>query len=49
LKKRELFDRSKDGMVLTLTDRNEENVTFDGNHPLAGEDPVFDIETVDVL
>ena len=28
---------------------DEESVTFDGNHPLAGKDLVFDIEMVDVL
>ena len=39
----------KEGMVLTLTDMDEESVTFDGNHPLAGKDLVFDIEMVDVL
>lgn len=35
-------------MVVTIVDENEQQVTLDGNHPLAGEDLKFEIELVDV-
>ena len=35
-------------MIVTVTDVDENKVTLDGNHPLAGKDIKFDIELVDV-
>ncbi|WP_295540535.1 peptidylprolyl isomerase [uncultured Thiohalocapsa sp.] len=42
--------RSPDGQTVSFTvaDFDEENVTVDGNHPLAGHDLVFDLELVAV-
>ncbi|MEX2453650.1 MAG: peptidylprolyl isomerase [Rhodospirillaceae bacterium] len=36
-------------LVLTVVDAGPENVTLDANHPLAGEDLVFDIELVEIV
>lgn len=33
-------------LVVTVVDFNDETVTLDGNHPLAGEALVFDVELV---
>ena len=40
----------KDGnnIPVVVTELNESEVTLDANHPLAGEDLVFDIEVVDI-
>ncbi len=35
--------------VLTVTDVNEENVTLDANHELAGKDLIFEIELIEIL
>lgn len=42
---------SADGqqMTLTVVDVNDEAVTVDANHPLAGKDLVFDVELVEVV
>lgn len=42
--------QGSDGQTLAVlvTDANEGNVTFDGNHPLAGKDLEFDIDLVEV-
>lgn len=42
--------RSEDGQpaYVRVTDFNDELVTLDGNHPLAGQTLVFDIEVVEV-
>lgn len=39
---------SGDVMTFTVTEIDADEVTLDGNHPLAGLDLVFDIEIVDV-
>ncbi len=36
-------------MVLNVVQVTEETVTLDGNHPLAGQDLVFEIELIEVL
>lgn len=35
-------------LLVTVTDMNEENVTVDGNHPLAGKTLHFAVEVADV-
>ena len=41
---------SEDGnpLPVVITGINEETITLDANHPLAGQDLIFDIELVDV-
>jgi len=36
-------------LILTVLEANDETVTLDGNHPLAGQDLVFDIELVEIV
>lgn len=36
-------------MVLKIVELDETSVTLDGNHPLAGEDLVFEIELVEIV
>jgi len=36
-------------VVLTVRDVNDATVTLDGNHPLAGEDLIFEIEIVEIV
>ncbi len=43
------FQRKAGGtQILTVVDANEETITFDGNHPLAGKDLTFQIELIEV-
>lgn len=35
--------------VVTVTKFDDESVTLDGNHPLAGEDLTFDVELVEIV
>ena len=35
-------------LTVTITDISEDTVTLDGNHPLAGQDLVFDIRLVEI-
>jgi peptidylprolyl isomerase len=37
-----------DSMVVSVIDASDYSITIDANHPLAGEDLVFDLELVDV-
>ncbi|MHC4708713.1 MAG: FKBP-type peptidyl-prolyl cis-trans isomerase, partial [Planctomycetota bacterium] len=36
-------------IAVTITDLSELSVTLDANHPLAGEDLVFDIKLVEIV
>ncbi len=42
--------RQQDGnpIVVTITDMNEDNITLDANHPLAGYTLFFDVELVEI-
>ncbi|MCQ8105572.1 peptidylprolyl isomerase [Methylomonas sp. SURF-2] len=41
-------DVSHGSGIITVTEIDGDDVTIDGNHPLAGETLVFDVEVVDV-
>lgn len=41
-------DVSHGSGVITITEINGDDVTVDGNHPLAGETLIFDVEVIDV-
>ncbi len=36
-------------ILVTVTDLNNDKVTFDANHPLAGKDITFDIQLIEIL
>ena len=42
--------KQQDGnpIVVTITDMNEDNITLDANHPLAGYTLFFDVELVEI-
>lgn len=41
-------DSSSGPAIVTVTEVNEETVTIDGNHPLAGEQLTFDVEVTEI-
>jgi peptidylprolyl isomerase len=45
----ELTGDNGEGMIVTVIDVDEESVTLDANHPLAGEDLTFEIELLEIL
>jgi peptidylprolyl isomerase len=45
----ELTDENDQSLVVTVTEVTDKTITFDANHPLAGEDLVFDIELVEIV
>lgn len=42
-------DQSGQPFTVTVADFDDEKVILDGNHPLAGEDLVFDLELVEII
>lgn len=42
----ELLKLDSDSPVLRVTEINSESVVLDGNHPLAGQDLIFEVEAV---
>jgi peptidylprolyl isomerase len=45
----ELVNDDDEGMVVTVIDIDDVEVTLDANHPLAGEDLTFEVELVEIL
>ncbi len=45
----ELVNDDGDGMVVTVIDVADTEITLDANHPLAGEDLTFEIELVEIV
>ena len=45
----EAQDTDGNRLVLTVVDVNDDTVTLDANHPLAGEDLTFEIELVEIV
>jgi FKBP-type peptidyl-prolyl cis-trans isomerase 2 len=43
-----MHSENGDELPVVITDVNEETVILDANHPLAGQDLIFDIELVDL-
>ncbi len=44
----EVTQESGEKFLVTVTDLNEETVTLDANHPLAGKDLIFDIDLLEI-
>lgn len=44
-----LTDENDESMEVVVIEADEKSVTFDANHPLAGEDLIFDIELIEIL
>ncbi|HAH88097.1 MAG TPA: peptidylprolyl isomerase, partial [Armatimonadetes bacterium] len=44
----QLQDPNGDTMIVTVTEADDNTVTLDGNHPLAGKALTFDIELMEV-
>lgn len=45
----ELVNDEGDGMVVTVIEVDDTEVTLDANHPLAGENLMFEVELVEIL
>lgn len=45
----ELTDEDNQTVVVTVVEVTDKTLTFDANHPLAGEDLTFDIELVEII
>jgi len=45
----EMTDEDDQSVVVTVVDTTDTTITFDANHPLAGEDLTFDIELVEII
>lgn len=45
----EMTDEDDQSVVVTVVDTTDTTITFDANHPLAGEDLTFDIELVEIM
>ena len=47
----QLTAQNQEGQPFTVTvaEFDDENVTLDGNHPLAGKDLIFDLELVEIV
>lgn len=45
----EMTDEDDESVVVTVVDSTDTTITFDANHPLAGEDLTFDIELVEII
>lgn len=39
----------KDGVVVTITEIDDETITLDGNHPLAGKKLIFNVELSEIV
>ena len=46
--KLQIGDQQSGTMIVMVVDANEDHVTLDANHPLAGEDLTFDIELLEI-
>jgi peptidylprolyl isomerase len=44
-----LINEENEELPVTVVEVTEESITFDSNHPLAGEDLTFDFELVEIL
>ena len=44
----QIRQQNGNSFVVTVTDVSENNITLDGNHPLAGKDLIFDIQLMDI-
>jgi len=45
----ELTDEEGESLAVTVIEITEEDITFDANHPLAGQDLTYEIELAEIL